>query len=89
MAYKSAGHDVEDIACVQEGVGDFVEKPPWLVGWGGGASIENPHVQRVHYCELLVPHLPVSSALTPRTVALPPSATDVLPDGCAPAAPVQ
>lgn len=21
--------------------------------WGGGASVENPHFQRVHYCELL------------------------------------
>ena len=29
-------------------------KPPWLVEWGGGASVENPHVQRVHYCQLLV-----------------------------------
>ena len=36
------------------GMGERTEKSPWLVEWGGGASIENPHVQRVHYCELLV-----------------------------------
>ena len=35
-------------------MGTWVEKPPWLVEWGGGASVENPHVQRVHYCQLLV-----------------------------------
>ena len=35
-----------------------MEKPPWLVEWGGGSSIENPHVQRVHYCELLVLSMP-------------------------------
>lgn len=38
----------------QAGVGEEVERPPWLEEWGGGASIENPHVQRVHYCSLLV-----------------------------------
>ena len=31
-----------------------MDKPPWTVTWGGGASIESPHFQRVHYCELLV-----------------------------------
>lgn len=39
---------------MQAGVGEEVDKPPWLEEWGGGASVENPHVQRVHYCELLV-----------------------------------
>ncbi|GMH43344.1 hypothetical protein BSKO_11266 [Bryopsis sp. KO-2023] len=24
------------------------------IEWGGGASVENPHYQRVHYCQLLV-----------------------------------
>ena len=38
----------------QAGVGEETERPPWLEEWGGGASVENPHVQRVHYCELLV-----------------------------------
>ena len=28
--------------------------PPWEVTWGGGASVENPHYQRVHYCELIL-----------------------------------
>ena len=31
-----------------------VPKPPWLDKWGGGASVENPHVQRVEYCRLLL-----------------------------------
>lgn len=39
---------------LRQGVGEEVERPPWKETWGGGASIENPHVQRVHYCELLV-----------------------------------
>lgn len=38
----------------KDGVGDWVEKPPWTMAWGGGASVESPHVQRVLYCELLV-----------------------------------
>jgi len=28
--------------------------PPWEIKWGGGASVENPHYQRVHYCELIL-----------------------------------
>ena len=39
---------------LREGSGVAVGKPPWKVEWGGGASVESPHVQRVHYCELLV-----------------------------------
>ena len=39
---------------LKEGVGAFVGKPPWKIEWGGGASVESPHFQRVHYCELLV-----------------------------------
>lgn len=39
---------------LRAGVGDWVDKAPWREEWGGGASVENPHVQRVHYCELLV-----------------------------------
>lgn len=39
---------------LREGVGDWVDRAPWRIEWGGGASIENPHVQRVHYCQLLV-----------------------------------
>ena len=42
---------------LRQGVGEWVGRPPWKVEWGGGASIENPHVQRVHYCELLVRRL--------------------------------
>ena len=38
-------------------MGEEVDRPPWLEKWGGGASVENPHVQRVHYCELLVRQL--------------------------------
>jgi protein arginine N-methyltransferase 7 len=34
--------------------GAYVAKPPWRITWGGGASVESPHFQRVHYCELLV-----------------------------------
>ena len=52
---------------LREGDGDWVEKPPWTVTWGGGASIESPHFQRVHYCELLVrlqPHRAIVSRLT-------------------------
>ena len=39
---------------LREGVGQWAAKAPWKVSWGGGASIESPHFQRVHYCELLV-----------------------------------
>ena len=39
---------------LKEGVGEWVGKSPWKIEWGGGASIENPHYQRVHYCQLLV-----------------------------------
>ena len=39
---------------LKEGVGTWVGKSPWHIEWGGGASIESPHYQRVHYCELLV-----------------------------------
>ncbi|KFM29158.1 Protein arginine N-methyltransferase 7 [Auxenochlorella protothecoides] len=39
---------------LRQGVGEEVARPPWKEQWGGGASVENPHVQRVHYCELLV-----------------------------------
>jgi type III protein arginine methyltransferase len=39
---------------LKEGVGGYVGKPPWRIEWGGGASVESPHFQRVHYCELLV-----------------------------------
>ena len=39
---------------LREGVGSWVGKSPWKIEWGGGASVESPHYQRVHYCELLV-----------------------------------
>ena len=39
---------------LKEGVGNWVGKPPWKIEWGGGASVESPHFQRVHYCQLLV-----------------------------------
>ena len=39
---------------LRQGIGQPVEKAPWKIEWGGGASVENPHYQRVHYCELLV-----------------------------------
>ena len=39
---------------LKEGVGSWVGKPPWKIEWGGGASVESPHFQRVHYCQLLV-----------------------------------
>jgi hypothetical protein len=39
---------------LREGVGRFVGRAPWKIEWGGGSSVENPHYQRVHYCELLV-----------------------------------
>ena len=39
---------------LKEGAGAYVGKPPWKIEWGGGASVESPHFQRVHYCELLV-----------------------------------
>ena len=42
---------------LRAGVGTPVAKAPWKVEWGGGASIENPHYQRVHYCDLLVTQL--------------------------------
>lgn len=39
---------------LRQGVGEWVDRAPWKIEWGGGASVENPHFQRVHYCELLV-----------------------------------
>lgn len=39
---------------LRPGVGDWVDRAPWKIEWGGGASVENPHFQRVHYCDLLV-----------------------------------
>ena len=39
---------------LRAGVGTNVARAPWKEEWGGGASVENPHRQRVHYCELLV-----------------------------------
>ena len=39
---------------LKQGVGSAVGKSPWKVEWGGGSSVENPHYQRVHYCQLLV-----------------------------------
>ena len=39
---------------LREGVGEWVDRAPWRIEWGGGSSVENPHVQRVHYCQLLV-----------------------------------
>ena len=39
---------------LRAGVGDWVDRAPWRIEWGGGSSIENPHYQRVHYCQLLV-----------------------------------
>lgn len=35
------------------GLGEFVERPEFLEEWGGGVSVENPHVQRAKYIELL------------------------------------
>lgn len=34
--------------------GVMVAKAPWKIQLGGGASVESPHYQRVHYCELLL-----------------------------------
>ena len=39
---------------LRAGVGDWVDRAPWRIEWGGGSSVENPHYQRVHYCQLLV-----------------------------------
>lgn len=39
---------------LREGVGDWVDRAPWRIEWGGGSSVENPHYQRVQYCQLLV-----------------------------------
>ncbi|KAL3131069.1 hypothetical protein ABBQ38_000384 [Trebouxia sp. C0009 RCD-2024] len=39
---------------LRAGTGSPVARAPWKEEWGGGASVENPHFQRVHYCELLV-----------------------------------
>ncbi|CAG9462617.1 unnamed protein product [Pedinophyceae sp. YPF-701] len=39
---------------LREGVGALVPRPPWLEEWGGGTSVENPHVQRPKYCDLLL-----------------------------------
>lgn len=38
---------------LRAGTGSPVARAPWKEEWGGGASVENPHFQRVHYCELL------------------------------------
>jgi protein arginine N-methyltransferase 7 len=38
---------------LREGAGERVPRAPWRIEWGGGASVENPHYQRVHYCQLL------------------------------------
>ena len=38
---------------LRAGAGSPVPRAPWKEEWGGGASVENPHFQRVHYCELL------------------------------------
>lgn len=38
---------------LRAGTGSPVARAPWKQEWGGGASVENPHFQRVHYCELL------------------------------------
>lgn len=47
-------HEAVTLSKMQAGVGQLADRAPWLEEWGGGASVENPHVQRVHYCELLV-----------------------------------
>lgn len=39
---------------LRAGAGQMVERAPWKIEWGGGSSVENPHFQRVHYCDLLV-----------------------------------
>ena len=39
---------------LRAGTGSPAATAPWKEEWGGGASVENPHFQRVHYCELLV-----------------------------------
>jgi protein arginine N-methyltransferase 7 len=39
---------------LRQGVGEWAGRAPWKVEWGGGSSVENPHFQRVHYCDLLV-----------------------------------
>ncbi|KAL4451864.1 hypothetical protein ABPG75_007526 [Micractinium tetrahymenae] len=39
---------------LRQGMGEPVGRSPWKIEWGGGSSIENPHYQRVHYCQLLV-----------------------------------
>ena len=38
---------------LRAGAGSPVARAPWKEEWGGGASVENPYFQRVHYCELL------------------------------------
>ena len=38
---------------LRAGTGSPVARAPWKEEWGGGVSVENPHFQRVHYCELL------------------------------------
>lgn len=42
---------------LRAGVGAPAAKAPWKIKWGGGSSVENPHWQRVHYCDLLVSQL--------------------------------
>lgn len=39
---------------LRHGIGEWVGRAPWKIEWGGGASVENPHHQRVLYCDLLV-----------------------------------
>jgi protein arginine N-methyltransferase 7 len=50
--YSSGGKGLS--FALRQGVGEWVGRAPWKIEWGGGASVENPHYQRVHYCELLV-----------------------------------
>lgn len=38
---------------LRPGLGEWVPRPEWLEEWGGGTSVENPHVQRARYLQLL------------------------------------
>ncbi|GFH28137.1 arginine methyltransferase, partial [Haematococcus lacustris] len=38
---------------LRPGKGVPAPRPPWKEEWGGGVSIENPHVQRLSYCKLI------------------------------------
>ena len=49
---------------LRAGKGEWVDRAPWKVEWGGGASVENPHFQRVHYCELLVRCLEIGTVIS-------------------------